>query len=71
LPALEHLKQGSDWRLQDGADGLIRLIGSANGRPAEPENSIFNPANPQYILKGGCGRPIIGPLAQPSWSQSY
>ena len=54
LPALEHLKQGSDWRLQDGADGLIRLIGSPSGRSTEPENSIFNPANPQYILKGGC-----------------
>jgi hypothetical protein len=54
LPALENLKQGSDWRLQDGADGLIRLIGSASGRAAEPENSIFNPANPQYILKGRC-----------------
>jgi len=54
LPALEYLKQGSDWRLDDGADGLIRLIGSANGRAAEPENSIFNPANPQYILKRGC-----------------
>jgi hypothetical protein len=28
LPALEYLKRGSDWRLQDGADGLIRLVGS-------------------------------------------
>ena len=54
LPALEHLKHGSDWRLQDGADGLIRLIGSANGQAYEPENSIFNPANSQYILKAGC-----------------
>jgi len=54
LPVLERLKLGSDWRLQDGADGLIRLVGSASGRPTEPENSIFNPANPQYILKGGC-----------------
>ena len=54
LPALEYLKRGSDWRLQDGADGLTRLIGSASGQAHEPQNSIFNPANPQYILKGGC-----------------
>ena len=53
LPALENLKRGSDWRLQDGADGLLRLIGSTSGQTAEPENSIFNPSNPQYILKGG------------------
>ncbi len=54
LPVLENLKLGSDWRLQDGADGLIRLVGNANGSAHEPENSIFNPSNPQYILKGGC-----------------
>jgi hypothetical protein len=54
LPSLEYLKRGSDWRLQDGADGLIRLIGSTSGPAHEPENSIFNPANSQYILKGGC-----------------
>jgi len=54
LPALEYLKRGSDWRLQDGADGLIRLVGSTSGPAHESENSIFNPANPQYILKGGC-----------------
>ncbi len=54
LPALEHLKQGSDWRLQDGADGLIRIVRSTSKEAHEPENSIFNPANPQYILKGGC-----------------
>lgn len=54
LPVLEHLKLASDWRLQDGADGLIRLIGSANGQHAELGNSIFNPANPQYILKERC-----------------
>ena len=51
---LGQLKQGSDWRLQDGADGLISLIHSVSGQTHEPENSIFNPANPQYILKSGC-----------------
>lgn len=55
LPVLESLKKGLDWRLQDGADGLIRLISSGGGH-AEPENSIFNPQNPNYILKNGCDR---------------
>lgn len=54
LPTLEHLKQRSDWRLQDGADALIRMVHGASGQAYEPENSLFNPANPQYILKGGC-----------------
>jgi hypothetical protein len=55
LSILEALKKGPDWRLQEGADDLIRLISSGSGGATEPENSIFNPANPQYILKGGCG----------------
>ena len=55
METLEILKRGSDWRLQDGADDLIRLIKNTDGRGGEPENSIFNPKNPQYILKGGCG----------------
>jgi len=54
LPTLEYLKRGSDWRLQDGADGLIRLVESISGQAHEPENSIFNPVNPQYLLRGGC-----------------
>ena len=54
LIALETMKRGSDWRLQDGADGLIRLVRSRSGAPYEPENSIFNPTNSQYILKNGC-----------------
>jgi hypothetical protein len=54
LSALESLRKGPDWRLQEGAGDLIRLIGSSGGRAGEPENSIFNPANPQYILKDGC-----------------
>jgi len=52
--ALESMKRGSDWRLQDGADGLLRLVGSRSGPPYESENSIFNPTNSQYILKNGC-----------------
>ncbi|MEO8131983.1 MAG: hypothetical protein ABJF23_11225 [Bryobacteraceae bacterium] len=54
IPLLEAMKQGSDWRLQDGADLLIRLIRSREGTAVEPESSIFNPANPQYPLKNGC-----------------
>lgn len=53
LPALEAMKSGPDWRLEDGANDLIRLIGS-RGPAKESENSIFNPTNPQYILKDGC-----------------
>ncbi len=33
VTVLETLKSGSDWRLQGGADDLIRLVGS-NGGPA-------------------------------------
>ena len=55
LPALEAMRMSSDWRLQDGADNLIRLVQSSTGLTSEPENSIFNPANPQYLLKNGCG----------------
>lgn len=51
MPVLEIMKTGSDWRLQDGADELIRLVGSSAN---EPENSIFNPKNPHYLLKEGC-----------------
>ena len=54
LAALERLKQGSDWRLQDGADGLIRIVRSTGGEAQEPENSIFSRANPQYVLGSGC-----------------
>ena len=54
VTVLETMKMGSDWRLQDGADELIRLVGSSSGLANEPENSIFNPTNPHYLLKDGC-----------------
>ena len=59
LAALDHLRStadgmGGDWRLGDGAESLARMVKSARGDNAEPENSIFNPANPSYILAGGC-----------------
>src|SRR5258708_3957202 len=54
LPALQTIKKGSDWRLQDGADGLVRLIDSSGGPGNQPQNTLFNPTNPQYLLKDGC-----------------
>jgi hypothetical protein len=54
LEVLESLKTGSDWRLRDGADDLIRLVHSGGVPPYETANSIFNPTNSQYILKNGC-----------------
>lgn len=54
IPVLESLKRGSDWRLEDGADDLIRLTMNSGGKGIEDENSIFNPKNASYILKGGC-----------------
>jgi hypothetical protein len=55
LPVLDSLKTGfPDWRLESGAEELTALTKNANGMGDEPENSIFNPKNPSYILKGGC-----------------
>lgn len=53
LAALEALKDAEDWRLQSGAESLMRLI-----RGGEDEASIFNPENPDYILKSGCDKKI-------------
>lgn len=54
LPALQALKKGSrDWRLESAADNLTRLLSPTN----EPETSIFNPTNSQYILRQGCPGP--------------
>ena len=58
LPVLTQLSRvgsGADWRLEDGAMDLARLVKSAAGAGDEPETSIFNPANSSYILKSGCG----------------
>jgi hypothetical protein len=56
VPVLETLRRASsDWRLESGADSLIRIAKNRTGSGDEPENSIFNPRNPEYILKGGCG----------------
>jgi hypothetical protein len=57
LPALQSLQKSGmagDWRLESSAGELISLVKNADGKGDEPENSLFNPKNPQYILKGGC-----------------
>jgi hypothetical protein len=56
LPLLEGLRHASsDWRLESAAEDLIRIFKNRDGSGDEPENSIFNPRNPAYILKDGCG----------------
>jgi len=59
LATLERLSRtaegaGGDWRLEDGAASLARMVRSVRGDSTEPENSIFNPANSSYILAAGC-----------------
>lgn len=54
IPALKDLAKATDWRLESGAGNLITLIQNANGKGAEPENSVFHPKNAGYILRGGC-----------------
>ncbi len=56
LPVLKQLElAGGDWRLEDGATNLIRLVKSDAEASDESETSIFNAKNPSYILKGGRG----------------
>lgn len=55
LPDLEALRaRALDWRLETGAGDLARIVKNIDGTGGEPVNSIFNPKNPSYILKGGC-----------------
>ena len=42
-----------DWRLETGAEMLLRIVLNLEG-DVDPETSIFNPKNPNYILKDGC-----------------
>jgi hypothetical protein len=52
---LQELVAAEDWRLQNGGDFLLRLVTGHDryGTPEAPA-SIFNPHNPEYILKDGC-----------------
>ena len=47
--ALEELRRSMDFRVEVGADAMLRLI-RGDSDPA----SIFNPDNPSYILRDGC-----------------
>ena len=48
-------KSVPDWRLESGADMLLRIVGNRDGNGDEPENSVFSPKNPDYVLqKGEC-----------------
>jgi len=53
VQALQNLRRTTkDWRAESGADFLIRLVQNRDG--GENITSIFNPANPSFILKEGC-----------------
>lgn len=53
--SLEASRQSStDWRIESGADFLLRLVPRVDGSAREDVNSIFNACNPSYILKNGC-----------------
>jgi len=43
-----------EWRLESGADMLLRIVANLDNADHEPVNSIFNPKNSSYILKNGC-----------------
>ncbi len=51
VPALQQLEKSQDWRLQMGANALRILVEKA----PQPANSVYNPENPAYILRQGCG----------------
>jgi hypothetical protein len=55
VAALEAIRRQSiDWRAQDGAEMLLRLVRAQDGTGSEAETSIFNRSNPSYLLKDGC-----------------
>lgn len=53
-PALEQLRKSTDWRLESAAGWLLNMLDAQAGKSSEPENSVFNPANPAYVLRQGC-----------------
>ena len=55
IAALDRLRQTTtDWRAESGAEFLLRLVRNRDGSGDEDITSIFNPANPSFILKNGC-----------------
>jgi hypothetical protein len=57
ISALKMLRQtAKDWRAESGAEFLLRLVWNEDGTGDEDITSIFNPANPSFVLKDGCSR---------------
>lgn len=57
IPVLDLLRQAAkDWRAESGAEFLLRLVRNKDGAGDEDAASIFNPANPSFILQDGCAR---------------
>lgn len=56
LDALQRLTQSHDWRLQVGAEMLLRMATDGDGKTGEPENSMSDPASAGSGLGKGCGR---------------
>ncbi len=55
IPALKILRQTTkDWRAENGAEMLLRLIRNKDGTGDEDTTSIFNSTNPSFILKDRC-----------------
>jgi hypothetical protein len=55
IAALESMQRAAkDWRAEDGAEFLLRLVRNRDGSGREDLASIFNPKNSSYILKDGC-----------------
>jgi hypothetical protein len=55
IAALESMQRSAkDWRAEDGAEFLLRLVRNKDGSGREDLASIFNPRNSSYILKDGC-----------------
>jgi hypothetical protein len=47
MPVLQDLRQtSSHWRLEEGADDLMRILKNRGGTGDEPENSMFNRRTP-------------------------
>jgi len=43
-----------DWRLESGADMLLRIVANLDSTDDGSVSSIFSPKNSSYILKTGC-----------------
>ncbi len=50
VPVLLQMEQSADWRLQMGTSALRTLV----EKTPQPASSVYNPENPDYILRLGC-----------------